>query len=61
MKILHFFQDNTIRKASRTQTELAEYSQPVAYEIVDSFPMTSIGKIDTLELKRQAESNLFQS
>lgn len=37
------------------EKELAEYSQPHCYEIVESFPMTPIGKIDTLELKRKAE------
>lgn len=38
------------------EKELAEYSQPRCYEIVQSFPMTSIGKIDTLELKKRAHA-----
>lgn len=33
------------------EKELAEYSLPVAYEILDTFPVTAIGKIDTLKLK----------
>jgi len=33
------------------EKELAEYSLPVDYEILDSFPVTAIGKIDTLKLK----------
>ena len=40
---------------SLCKKDLAEYSQPNCYEIIDSFPMTPVGKIDTLELKRRAE------
>lgn len=38
--------------------ELAEYSLPFDYEMKDEFPVTSIGKIDTLELKREIEGRM---
>jgi len=37
---------------------LAEYSIPFDYEILDKFPVTSIGKIDTLTLKENAEKEI---
>jgi len=42
------------------QRELAEYSQPFDYEIKDKFPTTSVGKINTLALKEEAEQQLQQ-
>ena len=38
--------------------ELAEYSLPFDYEIVEKFPVTSIGKINTIALKEATEENL---
>ena len=38
--------------------ELAEYSLPFDYEIIDKFPVTSIGKINTIELKKDTEEKL---
>lgn len=40
------------------EKELAEYSLPFDYEILDKFPVTSVGKINTLELKAQTEKRL---
>ena len=40
------------------EKELAEYSLPFDYEILDKFPVTGIGKINTLELKSQTEKKL---
>jgi len=40
--------------------ELAEYSLPFDYEIVDKFPVTSIGKINTIALKEETEKLLQQ-
>lgn len=40
------------------QRELAEYSLPFDYEIRDKFPVTGIGKINTIELKQEAEEKL---
>lgn len=37
------------------ETNLAEYSLPFDYEIRDSLPVTSIGKIDTIALKKEYE------
>lgn len=37
---------------------LAEYSIPFDYEIIEKFPTTSIGKIDTLVLKEETEKKL---
>ncbi|MBQ6477641.1 MAG: acyl--CoA ligase [Bacilli bacterium] len=37
------------------EDNLAEYSLPFEYEIKDSLPVTSIGKIDSLALKREYE------
>lgn len=39
------------------ESNLAEYSLPFDYEIRESLPVTSIGKIDTLALKREYEEN----
>ena len=38
------------------QGHLAEYSLPFDYEIRESFPVTSIGKIDVLALKEESET-----
>lgn len=38
--------------------ELAEYSLPFDYEIREKFPVTAIGKINTLALKEEAEAKL---
>ena len=38
--------------------ELAEYSIPFDYEIRDKFPLTSIGKINTIALKEETENKL---
>jgi len=40
------------------QKELAEYSLPFDYEIIDKFPTTSIGKINTMALKEITEQQL---
>ena len=40
------------------QTHLAEYSLPFDYEIMDKFPTTSIGKINTTALKEETEKKL---
>ena len=37
---------------------LAEYSLPFDYEIIDKFPTTSIGKINTTVLKQESEKKL---
>lgn len=37
------------------QKELAEYSIPIYYNIINSFPKTSIGKIDTNALKKESD------
>ncbi len=37
------------------EANLAEYSLPFAYEIRESLPVTAIGKIDTLALKKEYE------
>lgn len=43
---------------SLCEKELAEYSLPFAYEIREKLPVTSIGKINTLALKEEAEEML---
>lgn len=40
------------------QTHLAEYSLPFDYEILEKFPVTSIGKIDTISLREQTEKQM---
>lgn len=40
------------------ETKLAEYSLPFDYEIRDKFPVTSIGKINTIALKQETEDEL---
>lgn len=40
------------------ERELAEYSLPFDYEIVDKFPVTGIGKINTIALKEETEEKL---
>ena len=40
------------------ERELAEYSLPFDYEIVEKFPVTSIGKINTTALKKETEEKL---
>ena len=40
------------------QKHLAEYSLPFDYEILDKFPTTSIGKINTIALKEKEENKL---
>jgi len=47
---------NEIKELCRIH--LAEYSLPYDYEIIDRFPTTSIGKINTLLLKEKTESEL---
>ena len=42
------------------ERELAEYSLPFDYEIRDKFPVTGIGKINTIELKKETEERLKQ-
>ena len=42
------------------ETSLAEYEVPFDYEIRDKFPVTSIGKINTLALKEETENLLKQ-
>lgn len=37
------------------EKELAEYQQPVDYKIRDTFPLTPIGKIDTIALQKEDE------
>lgn len=40
------------------ERELAEYSLPFDYEIIEKFPVTSIGKINTIALKKDTEEKL---
>ena len=40
------------------EKELAEYSLPFDYEIKDKFPVTAIGKINTIALKEETETLL---
>ena len=40
------------------ETHLAEYSLPFDYEILEKFPTTSIGKINTIALREQTEEQL---
>lgn len=40
------------------QTHLAEYSLPFDYEILEKFPTTSIGKINTIALREQTEEQM---
>ncbi len=40
------------------QTKLSDYAQPFDYEIKEKFPVTSIGKINTIALKEEEESKL---
>jgi len=42
------------------ETKLAEYSLPFDYEVVDKFPVTAIGKINTIALKEGTENILKQ-
>ena len=37
---------------------LAEYSLPFEYEIIEKFPVTAIGKIDTITLKNMAQEKV---
>lgn len=39
-------------------THLAEYSLPFDYEVLEKFPMTSIGKINTIVLREQTEQQI---
>lgn len=40
------------------QTHLAEYSLPFDYEVLEKFPTTSIGKINTIALREQTEQQM---
>ena len=42
------------------EKELAEYSLPFDYEIKDKFPVTPIGKINTIALKEETEEKLMK-
>lgn len=55
-----FKDENTILEEIKNlcNNSLAEYSLPYDYEIRSSFPLTSIGKIDTISLKNENELKL---
>lgn len=53
--------DKTLEEIKQIcEHELAEYSLPFDYEIIEKFPVTSIGKINTIALREETEEILKQ-
>lgn len=53
------YTENVLKEIKKMcECELAEYSLPFDYEVKEKFPVTPIGKINTFELKEEAEDKL---